>query len=307
MSLKSAQRYGEMMRKIREQEERQAYLKTPAGQAELARQQAEHAAQEARMRRLETPIPLVKRGDGIVFGTRLRTGEDVAVPIRRLRHMLISGVSGAGKSVFSHSLIWQLLQSSETDRLVLIDLKGGVEFERYRTSAKVEVVWDFPAVEKVVSGLMYAMGERQEYMRKSGLQHWDKGRTFVIIDEFAEIQGEIDAAETKDDKIIAKRLTANLISISRRARALGIVLICALQKATTDAMPSSLRNNLDYRIVFRCANRLTASSMLDDVDSLPVDPTQLPTGRFYFYDASRGEKRLLQSHIAPGVNLSDYW
>ncbi|MDA9426235.1 hypothetical protein XH97_29560 [Bradyrhizobium sp. CCBAU 53380] len=52
---------------------------------------------------------------------------------------------------------------------------------------------------------------------------------------------------------------------------------------------------------------LTASSMLDDVDSLSVDPTQLPTGRFYFYDASRGEKRLLQAHIAPGVNLSDYW
>lgn len=32
--------------------------------------------------------------------------------------------------------------------------------------------------------------------------------------------------------------------IARRARALGIVLICALQKPTTDAIDSALRNKL---------------------------------------------------------------
>lgn len=36
----------------------------------------------------------------------------------------------------------------------------------------------------------------------------------------------------------------NLVRIARRARALGIVLICALQKPTTDAIDSALRNKL---------------------------------------------------------------
>jgi hypothetical protein len=45
--------------------------------------------------------------------------------------------------------------------------------------------------------------------------------------------------------------------------------------------------------------------MLDDLERLPVRPTELPTGEFYYYDASRGLTRLLKAQIAPGVDLAD--
>jgi DNA segregation ATPase FtsK/SpoIIIE, S-DNA-T family len=300
MSMASARRYGQLMNRIQEQEREYQYRQTPEGKAEIARE-------AARQRRLAGPIPLDITGaaGGIILGTRIKDGSDFVVPVRKLQHMLIAGVAGSGKSVLMHSVIWQLVRSDEVERLLLIDLKGGVEFDRYRDSDKVRVVWEFREVADVIDDLTLLMAKRQDEMRNKRWQNWPGGRVFVVIDEYAEIQTDIDAADTREEKATAKRLAANLVSISRRARALGIVLICALQKATTDAMDSSLRNNLSCRICLRSANRATAASMLDSVDDLSVSPTELPTGRFYYYDASRGLYRLLQAHIAPGVDLGD--
>ncbi|MBH5371074.1 hypothetical protein [Bradyrhizobium glycinis] len=113
------------------------------------------------------------------------------------------------------------------------------------------MIWDFREVVRVVEGLVATMDARQDQMRDQGLQNWPGGRTFVIIDAYAEIQSEIDTADGKEEKAIAKRLSGNLVRIARRARALGIVLICALQKPTLDAMDSALRSNLGCRTCLR--------------------------------------------------------
>ncbi|MEY9607046.1 DNA segregation ATPase FtsK/SpoIIIE-like protein [Bradyrhizobium japonicum] len=150
---------------------------------------------------------------------------------------------------------------------------------------------------------MPVMAERQRIMRESGAEHYRGGKIFVVIDEYAEIQTELDTADTKEAKATAKRLAANLASIARRARALGIVLICALQRPTVDAMDAAVRNNLSCRICLRMATNQLAASMLDDLDRLSYSPTTLPTGRLYYYDAGRGVTRYLQAQIAPGVDL----
>ncbi|MCK1497903.1 FtsK/SpoIIIE domain-containing protein [Bradyrhizobium sp. 188] len=266
---------------------------------------AEAAAEQARIDKVAGRIPLALSSKGIVFGTRVIDGVDFVVPVAQLQHMLISGVTGAGKSILMHALLFQLLRLDEIERLVLIDLKGGVSFYRYRSNPKVEVVYEMPDVQRLIDGLMALMVQRQNIMRENGTEFWRGGRVFVVIDEYAEIQTEIDAADTKEAKAAARRLAANLASISRRARALGIVLVCALQRPTVDSMDAAVRNNLNCRICMRAATNQLAASMLDDLDWLTVKPTELPTGQFYYYDASRGLTRLLKAQIAPGVDLAD--
>lgn len=302
----------------REQAEREARWRAEQAAAEalkhklsgpialkLAEQQA---AADALRKKLAGPIPVNISADGlvgsagVVFGTEIESGADFIVPFERLQHMLIAGVSGSGKSVFMHQLLCQLVNAPQVEKMYLVDLKGGVEFNRY-SGAKTRVIWRYADVVAVVDELVALMDARQDEMRERGLQNWPGDRTFLVIDEYAEIQSDLDAASTPDEKRVAKRLAGNLVRIARRARALGIVLVCALQKPTTDAMDSALRNNLGCRICLRVATRALAASMLDDLDEVPINPVRLRTGRYIYYDASRGVRRYVQAHVAPGIAL----
>jgi S-DNA-T family DNA segregation ATPase FtsK/SpoIIIE len=272
---------------------------------ECAVHDADAAALAALRTKLSAPIPLHGFGAGIVLGTKTSDGSNLTVSVKAMQHMLVGGTTGSGKSVFIHQIVHQLLRSNEVERVLLIDLKGGVEFYRYRDDPRVRIVWEFEEVAKLVASLVVEMDERQAVMRERGLQNWPGQRTFVVIDEYAEIQSDIDAAVTRDEKENARRLAANLVRISRRARALGIVLICALQKPTVDAMDSSLRTNLNCRICLRVSSRQQAAAVLDDLDEAPVNPMALKTGRFIYFDASRGIRVHAQTQIAPGVVLAD--
>jgi hypothetical protein len=272
-----------------------------------AERQVVAAKEEARKRLLSGPIPFAGIVTGqMVFGTEVQTGDTFAIDVRKLQHTICVGVSGSGKSVLLHLIVHQLVNQAAFEQVVLVDLKGGLEFERYSDSSKVKVVWEYDDVVRIVDELMAAAAERQTIMRRNRWQLWPHGRVALVIDEFAELQTAIDAAADRDEKANAKRLMTNLLSLSRRARALGIILVCALQKATDDQMPSALRNNLGCKLVLRTANALTARSMLeigDEFDGLPRMPTKLENGRFYYYDASTGSLRYLQAHIVPGIDL----
>jgi hypothetical protein len=267
-------------------------------------QAAEAAVEQARKLKLSRPIPLAMSSAGVVFGTDVNTGEDFAVPVRKIRHMLVGGMTGSGKSVFLHQLAYQLLRSAEVERVVLIDLKGGTEFDRYSAEPKAKVLWEFADVVRVFDDLVALLEVREAEMRSKGLRNWNGGRVFVIVDEYAEIHDSISDAKRGDQKEAANRLANNLKRIIRRARSLGVVMICALQKPTTDAMDSTLRANMNFRVCFRVKTRQSVEAALDDYEDLPVNPLSLRDGRFVF-DEGRGKYRKIQTQIAPGVELGE--
>lgn len=273
--------------------------------AQAARYKAEREAQEARMKRLQGPIPLAPRDDGrIILGTAVADGYDRAWLPNEFQHMLVGGMTGSGKSVFLHQLVHQLLGSTEVDRVVLIDLKGGMEFDRYRNHPKVRIVWDLGDVLKTFEKIVDLLDARQAEMKSKGLRDWNGGRMFVIVDEYAEIHDSIHEARRGEEKENAHRLANNLKRIIRRARSLGVVMICALQKPTTDAMDSTLRANMNMRACFRVKTRQTAEAALDAFDELPTNPLELSKGRFVF-DDGHGNYHYLQAQVAPGAVEGD--
>lgn len=242
-----------------------------------------------------TPSPIAVE---IIFGTDLLTGEVVALDVRKLPHLLIMGTSGFGKSMFLHQLITQLVCTppDAVDRVILVDLKGGVEFKVYeQVDGRVTAVWRFDDVVTAVGDLVTLMEKRQDEMLEQRKRTYSGGKVFFIVDEFAQIQ--LYPVEGKEGRQTHERLLANLNRLSMLGRAAGIVICAAIQKATTDVMDSSFRTNLQGQVCFRVPNRLAAASMFGSIDELKFDPVALARGQFIFYDPTIGETRYLQAHV----------
>lgn len=126
------------------------------------------------------------------------------------------------------------------------------------------------------------VGDRCKDIRDyNRLNPWDRmNRVAVICDELAEMTdqtGEDKATKEKKAEIIRC-----LTELARMGRNVGMTLVCSLQRADTEGIPGKIRNNLDIRMVGRCADTSLIPSLLgagktSDFAAIPLD---VP-GRFY--------------------------
>jgi predicted NACHT family NTPase len=77
---------------------------------------------------------------GIIFGTDIFSHEVVRLAVTGIPHLLVVGNPGAGKSLFLHQLASQLVRRRDVERVLLVDLKGGLEFRRYQNTGIARVV-----------------------------------------------------------------------------------------------------------------------------------------------------------------------
>lgn len=272
-----------------------------------AKRSIERAREELReMRKKELlaapsiPLELPRPEDGaaLTIGTSLRTGLTRWLTLKKLRHMLVAGTTGSGKSVFLHSLLHQLLRQDGVKQVYIVDFKGGVEFATYASGdTKAKTVWTYGDVEGVVDELIALMEQRQTVMRERKLRDWPNEKIILVFDEFAEIHN------MGADKKRHERLIANIDSLARRARSAGIVLVVALQFPSNDALGATLRANLIQRVCFLMPSALLASNVLPDYRDLEWSPRTLPVGQFIWQDLSTGKTLYMKAQVAPGVEL----
>jgi len=238
----------------------------------------------------------------IALGVDAVVGEPLFVEFSDLMHMQVGGVPGYGKSVFLQSLIAQCLGlGDELAKIYVIDLKG-TDFLSF-VGNRVEVVFEFDRVVDLVEDLVRLMHDRLTEMRSQGLMKWPKGRLVVIIDEFGQLMywgvdpKSAKPADVKAAEAVQARMISNLCRLGMLGRAAGVTLVCATQKLTVDAIPSALRANLDWAVLFR-TSRAMASSVFGGEADLQFDPPRLRRGQAVaFID---GETRYLQGFIHGG-------
>lgn len=212
-------------------------------------------------------------------------------------HGLIAGSTGSGKSELLMTMILGLAYNFDPSivNFVLVDFKGGAAFEPFRKLPHVvDIVTNLKgsAVERMFAAIMAEIHRREAinvateskhivHYRKNGLHVPPygnpieiKGETyktapyphlFVFIDEFAEM-----IAENPEYK-------AQLNSITRLGRALGITLILAAQRPT--GVTDQMRANIKFRIALRVETREESSEVLRRPDAAYL-PTGIP-GRGY--------------------------
>lgn len=206
-------------------------------------------------------------------------GESRAGSVRhdfeRIPHMVVAGTTRYGKSVFLKNTVTTLIHNHpEHAVLTLIDLKGGLAFNRFANARQTRTVAKdtFEALE-ALRAIQTEMKRRQaEYLargfedvREAG----QKQRHFIIIDEAAELasQGEPDK-DTKKLKIECEKIISE---IARIGGGLGYRLIFATQYPTADTLPRQVKQNCDARLCFRLQTDTASQVVLDEsgAESLP--------------------------------------
>ncbi len=179
-------------------------------------------------------------------------------------HMLISGTTGAGKTVFLDDIILSILFKSSPDdvRMVLIDPEGK-DFILYDRLPHLlfPVVTDKTNAVEVVNQLNNLMASRFDQFagkRVKNIESYNEKaqsklpRIVVIIDKYLELTTEIP-----------KSFEDCLNEIACKGRAAGIHLVINSQTARSEGVSNSLKANLPCRAAFSVIDWHESKAIID--------------------------------------------
>ncbi|MCV9886223.1 FtsK/SpoIIIE domain-containing protein [Metabacillus halosaccharovorans] len=180
-------------------------------------------------------------------------------------HIIVAGTTDFGKSNWVNVTINTLIKNKPNDvSFTLIDLKGGLEFSRYKNLKQVK---GFATnVEEARDELQNAVNEMDqvtEYLLEKGFSNVKdagfKDRHFIVIDEAA------DMAEDKECQRLLK-------DIARKGRASGLRLIYTTQYPTTETISSQVKRNCIGRLSFVLDTTTASNVVLDQggAEQLPI-------------------------------------
>lgn len=194
----------------------------------------------------------------------------------KIPHLVVAGTTRYGKSVFLKNVITTLINSNpNTVKLTLLDLKGGLAFNRYANAKQViEVAADVKESLAALQRVHAAILIKQKDYRRRGVEDIkeakEKERHFIVIDEAAELasKGEGDPV-IKKMKIDCEHIIAE---IARIGGGLGYRLIFATQYPTADTLPRQVKQNCDARLCFRLQTDVASQVVLDEAgaEQLPL-------------------------------------
>lgn len=178
-------------------------------------------------------------------------GELVTINIDKMPHLIVAGSTGSGKTKLDMVIGIQALKRGAT--LYILDFKGldfyplekrdahiltSVESAFSTLNSIVDILYQRIDVFKKVNAVNYT-----DYIEKT---HDDfMKRIFILIDECAMLT---DAGTSKEAKKLSADCIDKLSTIARLGRALGIHLIISTQRPDANAVPGSIKSNIDCRI-----------------------------------------------------------
>lgn len=192
-------------------------------------------------------------------------------------HMTVAGTTRFGKTVFLKVLMTYLIEHHKDDvEFYIIDLKGGLEFNRYKTLRQVKGVAKDPAEALIMlDGIHEQMQSDYELFSK---KYWTniantpiKKRRFIIVDEAAQLAPE-KWMPTEMQKAL-KQCQWFLGEITRIGGGLGYREIFCTQYPTADTLPRSIKQNSDGKITFRLPSGYASEVAIDETgaEKLPSD------------------------------------
>jgi len=197
-------------------------------------------------------------------------------------HLLVAGATGTGKSVALNALIASILYKASPDevKLILIDPKR-LEFSLYDGIPHLfaPVINDPKKAAVVLLDAVKKMEERYYLLQQHKVRNIEQYNHHV-----ASILQEKKGGLTDEEKLMLRPLPyvviiidelAELIMVSGQdvdfaigrlaqlARAVGIHLVLATQRPSTDVITGTIKNNFSSRIAFRVPSKIDSRVILD--------------------------------------------
>ncbi len=212
------------------------------------------------------------------------TNEVFMVDLCKMPHLLVAGATGMGKSVGLNVILTSLLYKKHPAelKLVMVDPKK-VEFSIYAPIvnhflAQVEgneydepIITDVNKVVQTLKSLCSEMDSRYDLLKKARCRNIkeynemfknrrlnpENGHRFmpyivVIIDEFGDL---IMTA--------GKEIELPIARIAQLARAVGIHMIIATQRPTTNIITGTIKANFPARMAFKVSAMIDSRTILD--------------------------------------------
>lgn len=226
----------------------------------------------------------------IAFGKTI-SNESFITDLAKMPHLLMAGATGTGKSVGLNAVIASLLYKKHPSELkfVMVDPKK-VELSLYNKierhylaklpdsddGGEVEpIITDVKRVVRTLNSLCIEMDNRYDLLKKAQVrkikeyndkiinrqliinENDPKGHHFLpyivlVIDEFADL---IMTA--------GKEIETPICRLAQLARAVGIHLIIATQRPTTNIITGTIKANFPARIAFRVTSAIDSRTILD--------------------------------------------
>jgi DNA segregation ATPase FtsK/SpoIIIE, S-DNA-T family len=173
--------------------------------------------------------------------------------------MVVGGLAGFGKTMLVAHLLGQLAPSPAV-QFVLIDGKGGPDYDRLALRAWLSAKDDLTEVRDVLRGVHRLMVDRQGAIAPilGVTDAWHLGPSpswplvLVVIDEahtfFHERKGT--SPEVKAHNTLVAELSRLVEELIRKGRNVAIQVMLLTQRATGDAIPTRIRDNCQVAISF---------------------------------------------------------
>jgi S-DNA-T family DNA segregation ATPase FtsK/SpoIIIE len=183
----------------------------------------------------------------------------VYVRLAEVSGMVVAGLAGFGKSMLVAHLLGQLAPSPAV-QFVLVDGKGGPDYDRLVPRAWLYAKDDLPEVRDVLRRVHRLMVDRQASIAQvlGATDAWHLGPSpswplvVVVIDEadtfFHERKGT--SPEVKAHNAVVAELSRLVEELIRKGRNVAIQVMLLTQRATGDAIPPRIRDNCQVAISF---------------------------------------------------------
>lgn len=226
-------------------------------------------------------------------------------------HMIVAGTTRYGKSVFLKSGITTLIHTKPDNvRLHLIDLKGGLAFNRFKDCRQVRgVAKDAHEALSMLQKIEEEMKDRQKEFLAKGYEDISEAsyrdRDFIIVDEAAELSAaKSDDAETKKAKHECEKV---LCEIARIGGGLGYRLVYATQYPTSDVLPRQIKQNAPSKLCFLLDTSVASQVVLDEAgaEELPWIKGRAiyKTDRKRIVQSPFIDNKFINNSITPHINI----
>jgi DNA segregation ATPase FtsK/SpoIIIE, S-DNA-T family len=239
------------------------------------------------------------------------SGSAVWTDLQKMPHALVAGTTGSGKSGSINAILSSILLHASPNevRMVLVDPKR-VELNHYEKIPHLltPVVTSPRLAANVLNNLIAEMESRYKVMeqaRARNLAELNRVREresdaplphiLCVIDELADLM-MVAPAEVEDA----------IIRLAQKSRAVGIHLLLATQRPSTDIITGTIKVNIPARIAFAVSSQVDSRVILDQGGA----ETLLGQGDMLFRPAGTSKMQRIQGAFiteAEIARITEFW
>ncbi len=228
-----------------------------------------------------TDLNTTKKLLPIVLG-KDASGKPIVEDLSTMPHLLIAGTTGSGKSVCLNSVIATLLLTRYPSdvKMLLVDPKT-VELASYRDIPHLlhPVITDMKKAPQVLEWAVKKMEDRYQYLAVTHTRNiaqfnkLGKAKIEQFMEKAGAVPGDVPyhlpyiviVIDELADLMMTSRkeVETHITRLAQKSRAIGIHIILATQRPSTDVITGLIKSNISARISFRVFSKVDSRVILD--------------------------------------------